>query len=431
MLCLEHCSISASQLSFGSASTRVTEEMPMVFVGIDWAEAHHDICVVDEEGHVLGKRRVPEGLEGVGKLHALIAEHAEDPANVVVGIETDRGLLVGSLVAAGYQVYAINPLASSRYRDRHATSGAKSDPGDARVLADLVRTDRHQHRPLAGDSTLAEAVQILARAHQGLVWTRQRQVNQLRNALREFYPGALTAFEDLTAADAVAILERAPTPSRGRHLSQAKIISALRHGGRERSLEAKAAQIQAELRLPQLEAPALLAEAYGHSVAATVAVIKQLNLEIAALEQELAASFEKHPDAEIYLSLPGLGVVLGARAMAEFGDDRTRFQHPKARKSYAGTAPITKASGTRKVVLARVARNRRLADACYLWAFSALTRSAGARHRYDVLRARGQTHHQALRALANRLVGILHGCLANRQTYSEQLAWSADMEVAA
>src|SRR6266581_4397430 len=431
MLCLEHCSIRASLLSFGSVSTRATQEMPMVYVGVDWAEAHHDICVVDEEGLVLAKRRVPEGLEGVGKLHALVAEHAEDPAMVVVGIETDRGLLVGSLVAAGYQVYAINPFASSRYRDRHATSGAKSDAGDARVLADLVRTDRHQHRPLAGDSNLAEAVQILARAHQGLVWTRQRQVNQLRNALREFYPGALTAFDDLDAGDAMAVLERAPTPSLGRTLSQAKIISALRHGGRTRNLEAKAAQIQAKLRLPQLEVPALLAQAYGHSVVATVAVIKQLNLQIAVLEQELASNFEMHPDAEIYLSLPGLGLVLGARAMAEFGDDRTRFLNPKARKSYAGTAPITKASGTRKVVLARVARNRRLADACYLWAFSALTRSEGARHRYDLLRARGQTHHQALRALANRLVGILHGCLANRDIYREDVAWHSALEVAA
>jgi len=403
----------------------------MVFVGIDWAEAHHDICVVDEEGRVLAKRRVPDGLEGVSKLHALVAEHVEDPAQVVVGIETDRGLLVGALVAAGYQVYAINPFASSRYRDRHASSGAKSDPGDARVLADLVRTDRHKHRTLAGDSSLAEAVQVLARAHQGLVWTRQRQANQLRNALREFYPGALAAFVDLDAADTVAILERAPNPVRGRALSQAKIISALRQGGRARNLEAKAAQIQAQLRQPQLEAPALIAEAYGHSVAAMVAVIKQLNLQIAALEQELTANFEMHPDAEIYLSLPGLGLVLGARAMAEFGDDRTRFLNPRARKNYAGTAPITKASGTRKVVLARVARNRRLADACYQWAFSALTRSEGARHRYDVLRGRGQTHHQALRALGNRLVGILHGCLVNRQTYSEQLAWPTRVEVAA
>ena len=307
----------------------------MVFVGIDWAEAHHDVCLVDDAGQVLAKRRVAEGLEGVTKLHALIAEHAEEPGSVVVGIETDRGLLVGSLLAAGYQVFAINPLAASRYRDRHATSGAKSDPGDARVLADLVRTDRHQHRTVAGDSELAEAVKVLARAHQSLVWTRQRQVNQLRNALREFYPAALAAFDDLDSGDAIAVLELAPTPSRGRSLSRAKITSALQRGGRERNLAVKAGQIQNVLRLPQLEAPALVAQAYGHSVAASVAVIKQLSQQIAALEQELAVSFETHPDAEIYLSLPGLGRVLGARALAEFGDDRTRFAHPKARKNYA------------------------------------------------------------------------------------------------
>src|SRR5205814_10025556 len=174
----------------------------MIFVGIDWAEAHHDVCLVDESGQVLAKRRVADGLEGVGKLHALIAEHAEESASVVIGIETDRGLLVGSMLAAGYQVFAINPLASSRYRDRHATSGAKSDRGDARVLADLVRTDRHQHRPVAGDSELAEAVKVPARAHQGLTWTRQRLANQLRNTLRELLPGALGSFEALASPDA-------------------------------------------------------------------------------------------------------------------------------------------------------------------------------------------------------------------------------------
>ena len=403
----------------------------MIFVGIDWAEAHHDVCLVDEAGRVLAKRRIADRLEGVSKLHALIAEHAEEMSSVVVGIETDRGLLVGSLLAAGYQLYAINPLAVSRYRERHVTSGAKSDPGDARVLADLVRTDRHKHRALAGDSELAEAVQVLARTHQNLVWSRQRQVNQLRSTLREFYPGALAALEELDSPDAVAVLELAPTPSRGRALSRARIGSALRRGGRERNLETKAAQIQTQLRLPQLEAPPLVAQAYGHSVAANVAVIKQLNRQIAELETELAANFERHPDAEIYLSLPGLGFVLGARALGEFGDDRTRFAHPKARKNYAGTAPITKASGMRKVVLARVARNRRLADACYLWAFGALKSSPGARHRYDSLRARGQTHHQALRALANRLVGILHGCLATGRTYREDIAWHEAIDVAA
>src|SRR5438552_3354264 len=165
----------------------------MVFVGIDWAEAHHDICLLNEDGRVLARRRIVDGLSGVSELHAAVAEHAEEPRQVVIGIETDRGLLVGSLVAAGYQVYAINPLAASRYRERHVMSRAKSDPGDAKMLADLVRTDRHNHRPVAGDSELAEGISVLARAHQSLIWSRQRQVNQLRNALREFYPGALAA----------------------------------------------------------------------------------------------------------------------------------------------------------------------------------------------------------------------------------------------
>jgi len=147
----------------------------VIFVGIDWAEAHHDVCVLDEVGVVQAKGRVPDGVEGVARLHAMVADHAEDAAEVLVGIETDRGLLVGALVAAGYRVYAVNPFAVSRYRDRHGTSGAKSDPGDAKVLANLVRTDRHNHREVAGDSELAEAVKVLARAHQSLIWARQRR----------------------------------------------------------------------------------------------------------------------------------------------------------------------------------------------------------------------------------------------------------------
>ncbi len=403
-----------------------------IFVGIDWAEAHHDICVLDEPGTVLAKRRIAEGLEGVGQLHELLADHATDPNEVVIGIETDRGLLVGALLAAGYQVYAINPLAASRYRDRHATSGAKSDPGDAKVLADLVRTDRHNHRPVAGDSELAASLQVLARAHQNLIWSRQRLANQLRNNLREYYPAALAAFgTELVHPVALGVLDAAPTPALGRTLSQSKLAAILRRAGRERGVEEKAAAIQAQLRAPQLAAPALVGEAYGKSVASTVRILRGINAELGALEAELAPSFEKHPDAEIYRSLPGLGIVLGARVLSEFGDDRTRFAHPKARKNYAGSSPITRASGTRRVVLARMARNRRLADACHQWAFCALTRSAGARDYYRVLRHRGKTHHQALRTLANRLVGILHGCLDHRQTYLEHVAWPRSLTAAA
>lgn len=134
----------------------------MIFVGIDWSETHHDICVIDVEGRVLAHGRVADGVEGLGQLHELVRSHAEEASEVVVGIEIDRGLVVGALVAAGYAVHAVNPLSMDRYRDRHRTSGAKSDPGDARVLADLVRTDRHLHRLVAGDTELIEGVKVLA-----------------------------------------------------------------------------------------------------------------------------------------------------------------------------------------------------------------------------------------------------------------------------
>ncbi|HEX5881459.1 MAG TPA: IS110 family transposase [Actinomycetota bacterium] len=396
----------------------------MIFVGVDWAERHHDVCLLADDGQLLATARVPDGIEGVARLHQLIADHAEEPAAVVVGIETDRGLLVGALTAAGYQVYGINPLAASRYRERHTSSRAKSDRGDARVLADLVRTDRHHHRPVAGDSAQAEAVKVLARAHQSLIWARQRQVNALRNMLREFYPAALVAFgADLANPEALAVLRAAPTPAGGQALTVAELTERLRRAGRQRNLGRRAGQLHQALASPQLAAPPVVAAAYGQAVTATVKVIGELTTQISALQTDLASAFEIHPDAEILRSLPGLGVVLGARVLAEFGDDPTRYPHPTARKSYAGTAPITRASGTRTVVLARLARNKRLADACYLWAFSALTRSPGARAYYDQLRSRGATHHQALRALANRLVGILHGCLRHHSRYSERHAW--------
>lgn len=404
----------------------------MIFVGIHWAERHHDVCVIDQDGQFLGKGRIVEGLDGVARLHALIGKHAADPDEVVIGVETDRGLLVEALVAAGYRVYAVNPFAASRYRDRHVTSGAKSDPGDAKMLADLVRTDRHNHRCVAGDSALAEAIKILARAHQRLIWARQRHLNGLRSALREFYPGALLAFgTDLDTGDAIAILGHAPTPDAGRRLRLSTLERLLRSGGPQRRVTARAVEIQTALRAPQLEAAVAVTNAYSVVVNTLVHIIGELNTHVTDVETELTSTFQQHADADIIESLPGLGPVLGARALAEFGDDPARYRDAKARKAYAGTAPITRASGTRHTVLARVARNRHLVNACFRWAYASLRGSPGARSYYDAHRARGQTHNQALRALANRLVGILHGCLASRQLYSEDLAWQRPQQVSA
>ena len=229
--------------------------MGKVFVGHDWAEAHHDVHVEDGDGKRLAKARLPEGIEGVARFHELVAPFVDDPGEVTIATETDRGLFVGALVASGYRVLAVNPMSTSRYRERHSTSGAKSDPGDAFVLAELARTDGHNHRPVAGDSEAAEAVKVLARAHQSMIWTRQRQVNQLRSTLREFYPGALTCFDDLASGDALAVLAIAPTPALGRRLSLSKIASALRRGGRQRRVDERAAEIQAALRADALEAP--------------------------------------------------------------------------------------------------------------------------------------------------------------------------------
>jgi|SRR5580692_9663945 transposase len=399
----------------------------MIFVGDDWAEDHHDVYAMDEDGERLAARRLPEGLAGIRQLHELIAAHAEEPEQVVIGIETDRGLWVGALTAAGYRVYAVNPMAASRYRDRHHVSGAKSDASDAKLLADLVRTDRHNHRRVAGDSDDAEAVKVLARTHQSLVWARTRHTNALRNALREYYPAALVAFEDLAHGDALGVLGRAPTPEQGAHLPVSAIQSALKRGGRQRNIAARARQVQAALRTEQLTAPAAVSAAFGAATRATVGIIGELNRQIAELETSLAAHFETHPDADIYRSLPGLGVVLGARVLGEFGDDPNRYTDAKSRKNYAGTSPLTVASGKKHAVLARHVRNRRLYDAIDQWAFCAISHSPGARAFYDQHRAAGDTHHQALRALGNRLVGILHGCLRHHSPYNEHTAWAHRM----
>src|SRR6266568_3089649 len=409
----------------------------LLFVGDDWAEDHHDVEVQDETGRRLGKARLPEGVAGLGRLHALIGEHlGEDsgPQQVAVGIETDRGPWVAAVVAAGYQVYAINPLQVARYRERHSVSGAKSDAGDAHTLADMVRTDRRQLRPVAGDSSRGEAVKVLARAHQNLVWERTRQVLRLRSGLREFFPAALADYGEMTAPDTLALLAAGPDPTSAARLSGAQVTAAL-SAARRRGVPDKARAILAALRTPQLTQPEVLTAAYAATVRAQVAVLGTLNAEISRLEGPLEACFGQPPDAEISMSQPGLGKVNGARVLGEFGDEAGRYADARSRENYAGASPITRQSGKKKTVLARYVHNDRLIDALHSQAFSALTGSPGARAYHDALRARGAGHNAALRQLANRLVGILHGCLKTRTHHDETKAWAhhtgADQRAAA
>jgi transposase len=396
-----------------------------LFAGDDWAEDHHDIEVMDAAGEVLAKRRLPEGAAGMSQLHELIGRFLPEDADeveVVIGIETDRGPWVAALVAAGYTVFPVNPLQASRYRERHGVSGAKSDQGDSHMLADMVRTDSHQLRPAAGDSPEAAGVKVVARTHKTLIWDRTRQVQRLRHQLREYFPAAIEAFEDLDAPDVLELLGKAPDPARAARLTRAQISAALKRA-RRRNIADKTDAILAALRGEHLTQPAALTVAYAATVRSLVAVITTLNEQARLLEEQVKEHFGRHPDAEIYQSQPGIGAILGARVLGEFGDDPRRYVSAKSRKNYGGTSPITRASGKKKVVAARFIRNDRLIDALMSWAFASLNASPGARAFYDQQRAKGLEHNDALRRLANRLVGILHGCLKTRTLYDEATAW--------
>jgi hypothetical protein len=397
-----------------------------LFVGDDWAEDHHDVELMEAAGRVLGKRRLPEGVAGMARLHELIGqqlgEDAED-AEVVIGIETDRGPWVTALVAAGYTVFPVNPLQASRYRERHGVSGAKSDGADAHMLADMVRTDSHQLRPAAGDSADAAGIKVLARTHKTLIWERTRHIQRLRHQLREYFPAALEAFDDLAAPDALELLGKAPDPARAAKLTRAQVSAALKRARRHHIAD-KTSAILAALRGEQLAQPAAITTAYAVTVRSLAAVIVSVSEQVKILEEQVGAHFGQHPDAEIYLSQPGMGAILGARVLGELGDDPHRYADGKARRNYAATSPITRASGKRKIVAARFIHNDRLIDALMAQAFAALNASPGARACYDGLRARGIEHNDALRRLANRLVGILHGCLKTRTLYDEATAWA-------
>jgi transposase len=396
-----------------------------LFVGDDWAQDHHDVELMDTTGRVLAKARLPEGVSGIARLHELIGRHLREDgedAEVMIGIETDRGPWVVALAAAGYVVFPVNPLQASRYRERHGVSGAKSDGGDAHMLADMVRTDSHQLRPAAGDSPQAEAIKVVARMHKTLIWERTRQLQRLRHQLREYFPAALEAFEDLAAPDALELLGKAPDPARAARLTRAQVSAALKRARRHHIAD-KTDAILAALRGEYLSQPPALTAAYAAAVRSLIAVITTLDEQVRTLQGQVEDHFGRHPDAEIYLSQPGMGAIVGARVLAESGDDPHRYANAKARKNYASTSPITRASGKKRLVAARYIRNDRLIDALMAQALSALGSSPGARALYDAERARGTEHNPALRKVANRLVGILHGCLKTRTLYHEATAW--------
>ncbi len=401
-----------------------------VYCGIDWAEDHHDIALVDRAGQLLARRRISDDAAGLAALLGLLAEHGDNPGDLIpVAIETPRGLLTACLRATGRKVYPINPMSVARYRDRHSVAGRKSDHGDSFVLANVLRTDMHAHRPLPADTELAQAIAVLARAQQDAVWDRTTAHNKLRSCLREYFPGFLAAFADarggITRPEARIILAAAPTPADAATLTLTQLRGLLKKAGRIRGLDTEATRLRDAFRVPQMRQLPLVEDAMGRQA---LALLGQLDAACAAadgLEQAATQSFNLHPDAGIITSFPGLGALTGARVLAEIGDDRSRFADAKGLKAYAGAAPITRASGKTKSVTHRRVKNNRLNAAGYSWAFSALTASPGARAHYDRRKDAGDRHAAAQRNLFGRLLGCLHHCLTTGQRYGETIAFPA------
>jgi transposase len=399
-----------------------------VTCGIDWASDHHDVALVDHEGTLLARARITDDLAGLHQLLELFTAHG-DTANapIPVAIETSRGLLVACLRATGRPVYAINPMAAARYRDRHTVTRKKSDHLDAMVLANILRTDKAAHRPLPDDSELAKAIAVLARAQQDAVWDRTQAGNKLRSHLREYFPGYLAAFqhnrEGISSSVARAVLAAAPTPDQAAKLTRAQLRSLLKKAGRQRGIEAEAERLRDALRIPQMRQPSQVEQAMGRQ---TIALLRQLDAACTSVDdltEATVASFDTHPDAEIITSFPGLGSLTGARVLAEIGDDRSRFTDAKGLKAFAGAAPVTRASGRSLSVTARRVKNQRLASVGYVWAFASLTASPGARAHYDRRRADGDRHTAAQRNLFNRMLGCLHHCLTKHTPYDEITAF--------
>ncbi|MCX5316669.1 IS110 family transposase [Streptomyces sp. NBC_00154] len=408
----------------------------LIYCGIDWAERTHDVALVNDSGELLAKRHITDDAAGYTILLDLLAEYGDtEETPIPVAIETSRGLLVAVLRTGKRRVYAINPMAAARYRDRTSVSRKKSDPGDALVLANILRTDMHAHRPLPADSDLGRVIAVLARAQQDALWNRQQISNQLRSLLREYYPAALDTFatwtNGLCRPEARELLKTAPTPTRAAQLTRTQISASLKRAGRKRGIDAEAERIREFFRADYAHQPLLVEEALGKQMLALLIQLEASCIAADDLAKAVEESFPQHPDADVILSFPGLGVQLGARVLAEIGDDHTRFADARGLKAYAGSSPVTRASGKKSSITRRWVKNDRLNHAGYLWAFSALRASAGADAHYRRRREAGDWHASAQRNLFNRMLGQLYHCLQSGELFDEQTAYPTPIAAAA
>ena len=392
----------------------------MYFAGIDWADDHHDVCIIGEEGSVIVRFRIPHDQAGLDTLFEHVSNVTPLPERISFALETDKGLLVSALLDAGYTVYSINPKAVDRYRDRYSVAGSKNDAFDAELLANILRTDRHRFSSILPDSEQAQELKMLTRDHQELIRQRTRLTNQVIACLKAYYPTALDLFSKISCQTALDFLETFPSLEKARGLNLEDLKAFLKTH-RYPGVDQKADELYALLRKPALTARALIIQAKMMLMLALGAQLKALIPHIHAFEKRIKQVFEAHADKDIFTSLPGAADNLAPRILAELGDNQERYKGYSQGQAEAGTAPVTKASGKSHHVLFRYGCKKPFRATMQQLAFCSLKQCDWARSYYDQLRKRGKSHQHALRALANIWVKIVYTMWRTHTVYNENL----------
>lgn len=392
---------------------------PLYFVGIDWAAAEHAVCVLDQAGRKVAAFTIEHTAAGFTRLAARL-DKLGGAEQVPVAIERPDGRLVDALLAAGHPVLPVKPTAIKVWRESEIPSGAKSDPGDAHVIADYLRVRIHRLRPAAPMSGHTKAIRTVTRTRGDLVDARVAAINQLAALLDAHWPGAKAIFADIESAIALAFLTRYPTAASAASLTVKRLAAFCAKQGY--SGKKPAAVLLARLRsAPAGTSDPALTEGVRDAVLAQVSVLSALNTAIKTLERSISETMDTHPDGALFRSFPRAGTINAAQILAEWGDAREVFDHPDAVAALAGITPVTKASGKQRGVSFRWACNKRLRLAITTFAANSRFSSPWAADIYNRARASGKDHPHATRILARAWIRVIWRCWQNGRTYDPAL----------
>ena len=387
-----------------------------VFVGIDWGNSHHQLCILDSTGRVLEQGKVTHDVAGLRELQIRLDRRAPI---VGVAVERSEGLLVEALQEQGHRLFCISPRMSARARERYRLAPTKSDAFDAFVLADSLRHEHRHWRSLAEPSPLLAELRALTRDRERLIWNQRDVENQLRAIVLVYHPAVLHLFSSLDRDIALAFLRDYPTPASSAYVGLARMAGfCARHGYSGRT--------KPELLVERLRANLLSASpgtTAGKAFTAMLFVdqLEMLNTQVRSITKRIRERLAQHPDAAIFLSFPGMGEVTAAIMLAEMGEDRARFPTADVLLAETGTAPVTRSSGRSRTVRFRYATNKRMRHAVDWWAFVAVRENEWARDAYEHARARGQLHNRALRGVGARWTRILWRCWTDHAAYDPAL----------